>query len=295
MKVLVTGAASSFAQALLPALCASPAVESVTGIDSLAPRYAHAKLRVCTLDIRDPALPPMLAGHDALIHLACVAASANLSTNVMFDLNVRAAHKLFHAARDSGVTRFIHLSSALVYGPAIHASENAPLRPPPRLRYAEHQAQLEQMLAIEFPECVRLRPHVIVGPHAHAIVKKVLRQPFYLKLPEPQPLMQCVHEDDVARAVLSCLENDARGAFNLAIEESVTLREAIRACHFVSAGLPVGTARAGLAWAARALRWDYDEAWLDCLSHTLLVNSRRAIVELGWRSRYSAREALRST
>jgi len=295
MKVFVTGAASGFAQALLPALCSSPGIESVTGVDCRHPPFEHSKFRAATLDIRDPALPPLLAGHDALVHLGGAAASGNPSAAALFDLNVRSAHKLFHAARGGGVKRFIHLSSALVYGPAVHANEQAPLKPLPGLRYAEHQARLEQMLAIEFPECARLRPHVIVGPHAHPVLKKVLRQPFYLKLPDPQPLMQCVHEDDVAQAVLVCLDNDARGAFNLAIEESLSLREAIRSRHALSAGVPPRAARAGLAWAARVLRWDFDPAWLDCLSHTLLVNCRRAITELRWRSRYSAREALRST
>lgn len=294
-KVFVTGAASGFAQALLPALCSAPAVGAVTGVDSRHPRFEHAKFCASALDIRDPALPALLAGHDALVHLGFAAPPGPPSASALFDLNVRSAHKLFHEARGAGVQRFIHLSSALVYGPAVHASEHAPLRPLPGLRYAEHQAQLEQMLAIEFPGCARLRPQVMVGPHAHPALKQVLRQPFYLKLPDPQPLMQCVHEDDVARAVLICLENDARGAFNLAIEESLSLREAIRARHVLSAGVPPGAARAGLAWAARVLRRDFDPAWFDCLSHTLLVNCRRAIIELGWRSRYGAREALRSS
>ena len=38
-----------------------------------------------------------------------------------------------------------------------------------------------------------------------------------------------------------------------------------------------------------------DPAWLDRVSHTLLINCRRAIIELGWRRRYTAREALAAT
>lgn len=295
MRVFVTGADCCFAQALLPALCARPGIESVTGIDSRPPRFQDSKFHGATLDIRDAALLPLLAGHDALVHLAFVAAPGTLSAAEMFDLNVRSAQKLFHAARDSGLKRLIHMSSALVYGPAVHANEHSPLRPLADFAYAEHQAQLEQMLGIELPECVRLRPHVIVGPHAHPVLKKVLRQPFYLRLPEPQPLLQCVHEDDVAQAVLLCLEKDVRGAYNLAIEESLSFRDAIRARHWLTAGVAPAAARKGLQRMARAFRWDFDAAWLERMSHTLLINSRRAIIDLGWRSRYSAREALRST
>lgn len=295
MKVFVTGAGSAFAQALLPALCASPAVQSVTGAALRPQPFGHAKLRCLPLDIHDPALAPALAGHDAFIHLAFIATPGRLGAQAMFDYNVRSAHKLFHAARAGGITRFVHLSSALVYGPAVHAHEGTPLKPLEGLACAEHQAQLEQMLAVEFPECARLRPQVIVGPHANRAVKNVLRQPFYLRLPDPQPLMQCVHEDDVAQAVLACLGTGARGAFNLAIEESLTLREAIRIRHSLTAGLRPRTARALLACMARLTRRDFEEAWLECLSHTLIVNCRRAIVELGWRSRHGLREALRST
>ena len=154
-----------------------------------------------------------------------------LSANEMFDVNVRAAHKLFHAARAAGVKRLIHLSSAAVYGAAVHANEQAALRPCPSFLYAEHTAHLEQLLAIELPECVRLRPHVTLGPHAHPLLKRLVKQPFFVRLPDPQPLLQCVHEDDVAQAVMLCLENDARGAYNLAADDSFSLRDAIRARH----------------------------------------------------------------
>jgi nucleoside-diphosphate-sugar epimerase len=294
MRVFVTGASSNFAQALLPALCADAAIENVTGIDSRGPRFEHPKFSAAALDIRDLGVPPMLAGHDALVHLAS-AGPRGMSTSDMFDLNVRSAHKLFHAARGAGVKRLVHMSSALVYGPAVHANEQSALKPLPGFTYAEHQAQLEQMLGIEFPECVRLRPHVIVGPHAHRVLKKVLRQPFYLRFPEAQPLLQCVHEDDVAQAVLLSLEKPARGPYNLAVEESLALRDAIRARYGFAIGVTPATARAALERASRLFHWDFDAAWLDRLSHTLLVNSRRAIIELGWRARYSARDALRAT
>ena len=295
MRVFVTGASSDFAQALLPALCSHAAIESVTGIDSRVRRFEHPKFSAAALDIRDPALPPMLAGHDALVHLAFVVAADGAGAADMFDLNVRSAQKLFHAARGAGVEKLVHMSSALVYGPAIHANEHSALKPLPGFTYAEHQAQLEQMLAIEFPECVRLRPHVTVGPHAHPALKKVLRQPFYVRFPETQPLLQCIHEDDLAQAVLLSLEKPARGPYNLAVEESISLRDAIRARYGFAIGVAPATARAALGPASRILHWNFDAAWLDRLSHTLLINSRRAIIELGWRARYSAREALRAT
>jgi nucleoside-diphosphate-sugar epimerase len=188
--------------------------------------------------------------------------------------------------------RLVHLSSAAVYGQGVHVNENAPLAPLPGFLYGRHKAHLEQLLAIEFPECARLRPHVILGPHAQPLLRRLLRQPCYVRLPEPQPLLQCVHEDDVAQAVLLALERHACGAFNLATDDNFSFRDAIRQRHRIALPLPLSLVRQVVHLAWRGLGWAGEPAWVEGLTHTLLLNCRRAIVELGWRSRYTAAEVL---
>jgi nucleoside-diphosphate-sugar epimerase len=295
MKVFVTDAGSGFAQALLPALCSQAAVEAVTGVDTRPLPYTHPKLKAVRLDTPDAAVMPMLEGHDALVHLAGPEATRAAGAARTLEARVRPAHRLFQAANAAGVQRLIHLSTASVYGTAIHASEQSPLRPLPDFPYAAEQAHLEQLLEIDFPHCVRLRPHLIVGPHAHPAVRRLLCQPFYPRLPEPQPLFQCVHEDDLAAAVVLSLGPAASGPYNIATEESFSIRDAIQSRRRMRIGLSASAARSALNFAARFLRYDIDPAWLDRASHTLLINCRRAIIELGWRRRYTAREALAAT
>lgn len=295
MKVFVTGAASALARAVLPALCAHAHVSNVRGLDARAVRYTHSKFEAIRGAVGDDAVAGQLRGFDALVHLAFSTPRPDRDAAALFDLNVRAAHKLFHAARAAGMKRLVHVSTAAVYGAAIHANEQAALKPLPGFTYAEHHAHLEQLLSIEFPECARLRPHIVLGPHAHSLLKLLLRQPFHLKLPEPQPLFQCVHEADVAQAIVICLERDARGAYNLAADESFSLRDALRARHRVSVGMQLATARRAVDFGARLAGRTSESAWLDALSQTLLVNCRRAIVELGWQRRYDGRETLLAT
>lgn len=264
----------------------------MTGIDLLAPHYSHPLFSATQGDIRSPDVAARLAGHDALIHLAFVVLRGRMSEAEMFDINVTGSHKVFHAARAAGVKRMIHLSSAAVYGQGVHLNEDAPYAPLPGFLYARHKAHLEQLLAIEFPECVRLRPHVILGPHAQPLLRQMLRQPCYPRLPDPQPLLQCVHEEDVGRAVLLALEGDARGAFNLATEDNFSFRDAIRVRHRVSIPLPLWLVRRGVDFAWRRFGWGGEAAWLEGLTRTLLLNCRRAIVQLGWRSSYSAAQIL---
>ncbi len=294
MRVFVTGAAGSFARALLPVLCEHPSISAVTAIAARPLRFTHARLRAAALDLADPSISAMLAGHDALVYLPECAPDAAKASGP--DAAVRPAHRLFNAAHSAGATRLIHVSTAAVYGSAIHASEQTVLRPLPGFAYAERQAHLEQLLAIDFPRCTRLRPHLIVGPHAHPAVKRFLRLPFYERPPEPPPLFQCVHEADLAAAVLLCLENEAPGAYNLATEDSFSLRDALRARRRLNLELKPGTALKAYELASRVFRLDTDPAaWIERASHTLLVNCRRAIVELGWRRGYSAHEALAAT
>ena len=295
MKIFITGSSSCLAAALLPRLCARADVERVTGIDLRPARFQHPRFRPSQADIRSPQLGRLLDGHDALVHLAFVVLRGRMPAQEMFDINVNGSHKLFHAARRAGVTRFIHLSSAAVYGGGVHLGEDAPLMPPLRFLYACHNAHLEQLLEIEFPECVRLRPHFVLGPHAQPLFRQALNQPFYARMPKPYPLVQCVHEDDVARAVLLALGNDARGPFNLATEDGFAFRDAIRRRHRLALPLPKFALRAGAKLAWRHGGWNGDPEWVEALTRTLMVNCRRAHTGLGWKAEHDAAATLAQT
>lgn len=295
MKVLVSGSSSHLAAALLPRLCAQPGVERVTGIDIVPTRYQHPKFHAAQIDIRSPEIARIAQGHGAFVHLAFVVLRGRMPERDMFDVNVSGSLKAFHAARAAGALRLIHLSSAAVYGSGVHVREDAPLRPLPGFVYAQHKARLEQLLQLEFPECVRLRPHVVLGPHAQPVLRQLLNQPFYVRQPEPPALLQCVHEDDVAQAVCLALEREVRGPFNLATEDSFSFRDAIRRRHRLAIPLPPTVAAAGARLAWRMLGWGGEPAWVDGLSRSLLINCRRAALELGWQSSHSAEDVLMQT
>jgi len=294
MNVFVTGSSSHLARALLPRLCAAPGISRVTGVDLEPPRFQHPKFDARRVDIRDSRLECLLRGHDALVHLAFVVLRGRMSREQMFEINVTGSMRAFHAARTAGVARLIHLSSAAVYGSGIHLDEGAALRPLPGFLYAEHKALLETMLDIEFPDCVRLRPHVILGPNAQPLLKTLLRQPFYPRLPRPHPLLQCVHEDDVASAVLLCLKRRSAGPYNLAAEENFTFRELIKRRHRVALPVPLAAARAGTRLAWMFYGWGGEPAWVSGLAHSLTLNCRRAQVELGWRRQHDLAATLKT-
>jgi len=295
MRVLVTGSSASLAHALLPQLCADPAITLVSGVDIRAPHFMHPKFRALQSDFRDSRIGGLLPGHDALVHMAYVVLRGHLREEAMREINVDASLRLLRAARAAGLKRIIHLSSAAVYGCGRDLDENAPLAPLNGFCYGMHKAELERQIGKALPECLRLRPHVILGPHAQPVLRQILDLPLYLRLGDPQPELQCVHEDDVAGAIICGLHSGVSGPCNLAAGEPWTLRAVMRRRHARCLPLSPGLARAGLALVHGLSGWGGEPGWLEGLRHPLTLDCRRAERELGWRPLHSAAETLAAT
>lgn len=293
MKIFLSGCAGHLAQALLPRLCDHPMVAGVVGVDLLPCAFRHARFTGHQLDYASPAACALLAGCDGLVHLGFTVLRGRMDAQRMWQNNVVGSKALFEAARAAGVARVVHVSSAAVYGGGEDLCETAPLQPLSDFLYARHKAELERWLAENLPQAVCLRPHIILGPHALPLLRFLLRQPFHLRLPEPQPLLQCVHEEDVAAAILLCLSGAATGAFNLAAPDAFTFRAVIRARHPLSPGLPPGLARAVLHACWRLTGAGGEPGWLAAADRSFTLDCGRARRELGWLPHHTAAEAVR--
>ena len=202
--------------------------------------------------------------------------------------NVVATQALLSAAADAGVPSIVHLSSAAVYGQGIDVTEDAPLTPLPRFHYALQKAQVESWIVRNVPHAAVLRPTIILGPHAQPLLKQLAAMPLYVRMPDPQPRLQCVHEDDVAQAVTLALKCGASGAFNVAAPSSFSFRELVHARRPRASGVPLPIARIALTLAWRATGWGGEPGWLDGISGSLTLDCRRARAVLGWRPRHAA-------
>lgn len=291
MRIFLTGSAAHLAGALLPALCADARITAITGVDVRTPDFTHAKFTQHTLDIRATEIESLLAGHDALIHLAFVVLRGKMPLADMRDINVRGTQQIFTLARAAGIAKRIHLSSASVYGRGEHCGETAPLAPLPGFAYAAHKAELEAWFDRHDPDAIRLRPHLILGPHCQGLLNGLLAQPFCVRL-AAQPLLQCVHEDDVVSALLACLDHDAHGPYNLATRDAYSFREALQLRGQRPIALPFFVVRAALSLAWRLTGFGGEPAWAEGLRHSLTMDCGHAARELDWRARYTARQIL---
>ena len=286
MHVVVTGAAGRLARAVLPMLCADPAIARVTGIDRISPAFRHAKFEAAIADIGDPAAHARLRGADALVNLAFVVLRGRLPLREMHRSNVDGTKALLSAAQDAQVASMVQLSSAAVYGHGAGLAEDAPLAPLRRFRYAMHKAEVDAWIAQALPGTAVLRPTIILGPNAQPLLKRIAGAPCHPLLPDPQPRLQCVHEDDVAQAVVLALAQRASGAYNLAAATDFSLRELVLARHPRAPGVPLGLARLALGFAWHTTGWGGEPGWFDGITQSLTLDCTRARTLLGWRPRH---------
>lgn len=299
MRLLLTGSASHLARVLLPRLCADARISEVVGVDLRASGYRHPCFTEHRLDVRDRRVADHMAGCDAVVHMAFVVIPRGLGRGrhdreLIRDINIGGSRNIAERARAAGVRHFIHLSSAAVYGAwpdnPERLDEGRPRRANPGFAYAEDKRAVEDWLddyeqTATAPRLVRLRPHVILGPRAQPLLRFLLRQPTYPRLPDPQPLTQCVWEGDVVEAILAAVFSPHRGAFNLGAEPALPFREMIRHCHRRSLGLPYALWRTVHRGVWRFTGAFGEPGWMEGMHHSLAVDSSRAQRELGWRPR----------
>ena len=293
MRILVTGAAGCLGQVLIPALLADPRITSVIAHDLRALPLQHPRLRLLQGDIRDAAVAYAVKNVDAVIHMAFVVIESQLKRErgnryLARAINLGGTETILGALR--APTKLIYLSSASVYGTSPYPlTESAALQPLPGFGYAQDKKDTEEQLIkaeANGLRCLRLRPHIILGPHAQPFLRGVLRLPFYPKLVHPAPKLQVVHEVDVVAAIQSGLFSDATGAVNLASDDSLSFEEMQKVRHRFPVGIHPALAKACAARAFRHLGIGPDPAWSAGLDRALVLDCARAHTLLSWRPRF---------
>jgi nucleoside-diphosphate-sugar epimerase len=121
-SIFVTGGAGYIGSALVPSLLDAGYRVTVYDIlyygDEFLPKR-NPRLTVLQGDIRDTTkLAAALAGHDAVVSLACISndASFELDERLSTSVNLDAFEPMVVAAKKAGISRFVYASSSSVYG-----------------------------------------------------------------------------------------------------------------------------------------------------------------------------------
>jgi UDP-glucose 4-epimerase len=303
--VLITGISGYIGGALCRRLEPLTWCARVDGCDLRPPLDKVDKVHYRELDINDPGLGAWVAERapDVLLHLAFVLNPMHDEAR-MRHINVGGTRAVLEAAAAAGTRQVMVASSGTAYGAwpdnPVPLRESDPIRPHRGFQYAREKAEVEALCAdfmAAHPEVIFsvIRPCVLYGPHVRNYLSRLLTGlPMVVGLAGYEPDLQFVHEDDVARAIIAILQAEARGAFNIAPPDTITMEETLHLAGKPVVRLPdwVLDPLADFLWRQRINVLGAPASFLDFLRYPWVLDPGRLTDELGFTFRYSSREAL---
>lgn len=300
MRIAITGASGFIARALSDTLKSRG--HTVLRIGRSLPAEADS-LPLADLEALR-AHPGLLAGCDALVHLAGLAHvtdPAAQATLPYHAVNALGTEAVASTARAAGLRRVVYVSTAGVLGPSSAASplsEASPEQPYDVYTQTklEGEVRLKNALAGSGTEWCIVRPPMVIGPGAPGNLGRLLRvmgSGWLLPFASIRNQRSYVGLDNLSDFIALCLQHPAAagGTFLVADEPSVSTPELIR---LISTAMgrrarllpcPPGLLAAGLKLLGREGDWRR-------LSGSFALDTRHARDQLGWRPPLTLLESL---
>jgi nucleoside-diphosphate-sugar epimerase len=311
MRIVVVGATGNIGTSVLRSLEKEESVESVLGLARRLPGLSIPKVEWAAADVVDDDLVSHFRGADAVVLLAwLIQPSRDLTKQWM--VNVEGSTRVARAVKEAGVPSLVYASSVGAYSPGPkdrRVDESWPTSGTPSSYYGRHKAEVERRLdhfEAEAPDVrlVRMRPGLVFKKEAAEGIRRLFAGPFFPSvlahpalinfIPDIEHLRsQVIHSYDVGEAFrLAIVNEDVRGAFNLAAEPVLDAGEIGRILNARPVPVSAGVARAGaeLSWKLRLQ--PVPPGWLDLSRNVPIMDTTRARTELGWIPERSADESL---
>ncbi len=172
----------------------------------------------------------------SLLHLGRVRTSTFTSMAERFRANVYGTQNLISLAQKRGIKNLIVLSTFHVYGAMqinhAYITEDEPLRAAQGFPDLADAVEMDHAATTTLwkergMRTVVLRPANIIGKNIRNNVCQMLRSGVIPKILGFDPLMQFIHEEDVAQALILALNGQKSGIFNVAGEGVIPWSKAI--------------------------------------------------------------------
>jgi UDP-glucose 4-epimerase len=292
----VTGAAGPRGRQLVQELVAGG--HAVVGVDRESWPAPPSGVELHRLDHRKRDFEELMrhGSFDAIVHLA-VHAGFRLSPSERHRLNVEGTGKVITLAASHGVPRLVVASHAAVYGALadnpLFMTEDAPPavgRSFPQMQDLVTTDLLAGAAMWKHPglEVVVLRPVHALGPTSRGVLAELLRRPRFPMVAGYDPMVQIIHELDVARAMAAAtIEPGLRGIYNVTGPGEIPLAVLVREAG--ARALPLPEMAFALLGGRFGLPSVFDGA-IDFLKHPCLIDGARFREATGFAPAHGLRE-----
>lgn len=300
-RVVITGVSGRLGRLVARRLHRHPQWD-VVGVDRRAFAGRPKDVEHHQVDLRSKKAQDVFRrGVHALVHMGMMH-DPRARPEELFSWNVQGTSRLLDYCITYRVPKVVVLSSANVYGPradnAQFLTEDAPLmgsQAMPQMRdlvAIDHMASSFFWKAREI-ETVILRPVHILG-QVHNAPSNYLRKEVVPTLLGFDPMVQVIHEKDVAEAIVRALEPGARGIYNIVGPGEVPLSAILLELGRETLPLPASLARPALGWLWKLGLSSFPVPELDFIRYVCMVDGSRAREQLGFRPRQTLRETIRA-
>lgn len=307
-SIVVIGTQDFKGHRILQYLEKSPAHKKVIAIDARKPNLTLKKTKFYKLDLTQTLADATLAdilireNCDTLIHTAMPVTPLH-DESLSHEIIAIGTYYIFNACSAANVRKVVMASTTDCYGAfpsnPNYLTENMPLKGHLQSRFladkidAEHQALKFQK---KHPHSVVtiLRTSTILGPTVNSYKTRYLQRPFVITMLGFDPLLQFVHEDDVANALIALVNQDHPGTFNLAGDGVLPLSRVIELCGKFNIRLT----QIGFKTLVQTL-WLMDlspapSSHVNFLRYLCVADNQKIKNQVGFRPQYSTKEALLS-
>jgi UDP-glucose 4-epimerase len=235
----------------------------------------------------------------ALIHLG-IMHDPRARPAEIYSWNIAGTTRLLEYCQAYEVPKVVLLSSANVYGPRPDnpqfLTEDAPLLAAQRFPQMRDLVEIDHLVSTflwraQRIETVILRAVHIVGPvhNAPSNYLRIERPPVLLGF---DPMVQLIHYQDVADAIVAALVAGRRGIYNIVGPGELPLSAVLRELGREPVRIPHPVARPLLSLAFRLGVSSFPVAELDFIRYVCMVDGRRANAELAFRPRFGLGETI---
>ncbi|WP_244222270.1 SDR family oxidoreductase [Corallococcus exercitus] len=299
--VVVTGISGNLGRTLAKQLHKR---ERIIGIDRRPFIGKPKDVEMHQLDLRKKKAEDVFRKNEirAVIHMG-IMHDPRMSEEEHHSFNVVGTTRLLEYCAKYGVKKVVVLSSANVYGPSPDNSnfltEDAPLMAASRFSGVRDLIEVD-MLAHSFfwkhpdIETVILRPVHIVGPTIKNAPSHYLRLRYPWTMAGFDPMVQLIHVEDVARAMMEALRPEPKGVYNVVGPGQVPLSAVLRELGSTPIPVPHPVARPLLGLMFRYRLANFPPPELDHIQFLCAVDGNRWVQDVGWKAQHSMRDTIRS-